>query len=93
MKDNDTDLTYSCTVGSRGNNQTARLVPQEDSVVAQGIGIVVGVILVTVLMGLMPYCAERFQKLCKSKRCLEKISASESGSEMEPMGNQGNMDV
>lgn len=31
VKDNDTDLTYSCTVGSQEKNQTARLVLQEDS--------------------------------------------------------------
>ncbi|XP_043961089.1 programmed cell death 1 ligand 1-like [Gambusia affinis] len=65
---NDTDLTYVCTVRTRRNHQTSRLENPKTEGRVQGLGIVVGVILVSVSTMAVPFCVEKCTKSRKSKR-------------------------
>uniref|UniRef100_M3ZR80 Ig-like domain-containing protein n=2 Tax=Xiphophorus maculatus TaxID=8083 RepID=M3ZR80_XIPMA len=68
VPDNDTDLTYVCTVRTRRNHEANRLENPEAAGRAQGMWIVAGVILVSVSTIAVPVFVEKCIKSRKSKR-------------------------
>uniref|UniRef100_A0A3B5MI57 Ig-like domain-containing protein n=1 Tax=Xiphophorus couchianus TaxID=32473 RepID=A0A3B5MI57_9TELE len=71
VPDNDTDLTYVCTVRTRRNHETNRLDNPEAAGRAQGMWIVAGVILVSVSTIAVPIFVEKCMKVSLSYSFVE----------------------
>ncbi|XP_007565129.1 programmed cell death 1 ligand 1-like isoform X1 [Poecilia formosa] len=91
VPDNDTDLTYVCTVTSRKNHKTERLVNPETAGRAQGFGIVAGVILVSMSTMAVPFCVEKCIKSRKSKRFLQQNILLEGPPENGSVSSRGSL--